>query len=78
MKNIVFQDKKIDSVLKIVGIDKIVLNVNPNNLSSGERKMLSIKRPGTGIAPNDIEKIIGKKVNRNLSANSVLKWDYLK
>ena len=36
------KEKRIDSVLKIVGLDKSVLNVNPSNLSSGERKMLSI------------------------------------
>lgn len=64
--------------IKKIARKSIVLNENISKGTAIERKMLSIKRPGTGIAPNDIEKIIGKKVNRNLSANSVLKWDYLK
>lgn len=64
--------------IKKIARKSIILNENISKGTAIERKMLSIKRPGTGIAPNDIEKIIGKKVNRNLSANSVLKWDYLK
>lgn len=64
--------------IKKIARKSIILNENISKGTTIERKMLSIKRPGTGIAPNDIEKIIGKKVNRNLSANSVLKWDYLK
>ena len=64
--------------IKKIARKSIILNEDISKGTTIERKMLSIKRPGTGIAPNDIEKIIGKKVNRNLSANSVLKWDYLK
>ncbi|MDD5547612.1 MAG: N-acetylneuraminate synthase family protein [Candidatus Pacebacteria bacterium] len=39
---------------------------------------LSFKRPGTGIPPYEICKLAGKKLNRDLSADAVLKWEYFK
>ena len=35
------------------------------------------KRPGTGISPFDIKKVIGKKVKKNLKEDHILKWDDL-
>lgn len=40
-----------------------------------EIDMLSLKRPGTGIPPADLSKLIGKCVNRDLLADTVLTWD---
>lgn len=38
------------------------------------KSMLIVKRPGTGIEPRDIDKIIGKKVKRNIRKDSLIKW----
>jgi N-acetylneuraminate synthase/N,N'-diacetyllegionaminate synthase len=42
------------------------------------RSMLSIKRPGYGIQPKYIDKVIGKIAKRDIDADEVLKWDDLK
>ena len=34
---------------------------------------LTAKRPGTGISPMEIEKLVGKKTNRNLSPDTIIK-----
>lgn len=39
---------------------------------------LICKRPATGISPMQIKKVIGKKVNKNLKADTILNWSYLK
>ncbi|PIT92562.1 MAG: hypothetical protein COU08_01715 [Candidatus Harrisonbacteria bacterium CG10_big_fil_rev_8_21_14_0_10_42_17] len=39
-------------------------------------KRFSIKRPGTGIAPFDIEKIEGRIVKTDLEADTVLRWEH--
>ena len=38
---------------------------------------LAIKRPGYGIAPKDLEKVIGRAASKSLDADSVLGWDDL-
>lgn len=63
--------------IKKVARKSIILNQNLSKGSIIEKNMLSIKRPGTGIAPKYINEIVGKKLNKDLKANSVLKWDYL-
>lgn len=35
---------------------------------------LSIKRPGTGLAPKYLTKIVGKKAKRDLKNNTLIKW----
>ena len=37
-------------------------------------KNLITKRPGTGISPTDWDVVIGKKIMRDLNADSILKW----
>ena len=37
-------------------------------------KHLISKRPGSGISPSNIEKIIGKKINKNLKEDHILKY----
>lgn len=38
---------------------------------------LSMKRPGDGISPMDIDKIIGKKILLDLDSDSKLQWEHL-
>ena len=38
------------------------------------REDLAIKRPGNGIAPADLEKIVGRRAMRDLSADEVITW----
>lgn len=35
---------------------------------------LDFKRPGTGITPNDAETVLGRKLNRNIAYDHVLRW----
>lgn len=59
-------------------IRSIVLN---KDLICGDKiseKDLKFTRPGWGIAPSDLEKIIGLKINQGLSKNTVLEWKYFK
>ena len=39
-----------------------------------ELSKLDIKRPGTGIEPKFLEKIIGKKAKKNLKVDETLSW----
>ena len=39
--------------------------------------MLEIKRPGTGIQPLDIDKVIGMKAARDIKSDETLTWDLL-
>jgi len=39
---------------------------------------LTIKRPGTGIAPADLEKLFGLRLERSVKADEVLTWDHFK
>lgn len=37
--------------------------------------MLTYKRPGKGIPPNQINQLLGKKINQSIAADTVLTWD---
>ena len=39
--------------------------------------MLTYKRPGTGISPSEIDKIIGKKAKINIAEDELIKYEYL-
>ncbi len=41
------------------------------------REMLTTKRPGTGIPSAEIDRVVGKTLNRNVDSNSLLSWDDL-
>ena len=50
------------------------------DLTAGDvlkRENLSVKRPGHGIEPKYLEELIGRSINRNISADSVLTWEVL-
>lgn len=37
--------------------------------------MIEVKRPGFGVSPKDIEKLIGKKAARNIEEDDILLWE---
>ena len=39
--------------------------------------MISIKRPGTGLKPYNLDKIIGKKTKRNISQDEIIQLDMI-
>ena len=41
------------------------------------KKMLEIKRPGSGILPKDINKIIGKITTKTIKYDEPIKWKFL-
>jgi len=42
-----------------------------------DRSMLACRRPATGIAPRDLEAVIGRTARARIAAGSVLNWDQL-
>lgn len=38
---------------------------------------LILLRPGTGIAPSEISKIVGARLSMNLSAGTTLLWEHI-
>jgi N-acetylneuraminate synthase len=40
-----------------------------------KKEMLMIKRPGNGISPADIEKVIGRKTKKDITMDEMLRWD---
>jgi len=38
---------------------------------------LDAKRPGTGIPPNEMQYVVGKKVLRNIGEDELVKWEDL-
>jgi len=59
----------------ITGIRRSVVAVRP--IAQGEvlrREDLACKRPGTGIAPGDLERVVGLRVNRALEEDEPIDW----
>ena len=51
------------------------------SLAKGDRiysQSITTKRPGTGITPDNWHKIIGKKLNKNVNSDHILKWSDIK
>ena len=51
-----------------------------NDLAGGhviKDEDIIIKRPGNGISPMDLDKVIGKKLNKAMQGDSILRWDDL-
>lgn len=70
-----FSDNELE--IKKVARKSIVLNKEISKDTIIQRNMLSVKRPGTGIPPKFIDKVVGKRVIKDLKPNTILKWDYL-
>ena len=50
------------------------------DISAGDiltEKMLTFKRPGTGISPRDLKKIVGRTARTDIKKDSVLSWQML-
>jgi N-acetylneuraminate synthase/N,N'-diacetyllegionaminate synthase len=41
-------------------------------------KKIGAKRPGYGIMPSDIDRVIGKKANKKIKKDTLIKWEHLK
>jgi sialic acid synthase SpsE len=39
------------------------------------REMLGVRRPGTGIPPSDLERLIGRAHCEDIPAGSLLRWE---
>ena len=66
---------KAEIPIKIVARKSLIL---VNEKKKGELLMpedIAIKRPGTGISPKFYDHFIGKKISRNISKKSFLKWE---
>ena len=51
-----------------------------NDIEKGEKitlKNIDCKRPGTGISPTEVSKILNKVVKKKLRADSILKYSDL-
>ena len=49
-------------------------------LRAGERltaAAVTIKRPGTGIAPAELERVLGRRLRHDIAADEVLEWTAL-
>jgi sialic acid synthase SpsE len=42
-----------------------------------KRKMITCKRPGTGIYPKDLDKVIGKKTKIDIKSDTTITWDMI-
>lgn len=52
----------------------LVLKNNLENKSIIKTENIICKRPGTGISPIYLQKVIGKKIKKNLPEDHILKW----
>ncbi|WP_273426613.1 pseudaminic acid synthase [Marinobacter sp.] len=51
-----------------------------NNVKAGDiltEENLRIVRPGYGLAPKNIDVLLGRKVNRDLAAGTAMKWEFI-
>jgi len=51
------------------------IDIEPGTTISPQ--MVAIKRPGTGIPPEDLEKVLGKKAREKIAAESLFSWGQL-
>jgi len=57
------------------GRRSLVAKVNIPSGTVVTREMISMKRPGTGIDPEDLERVIGRPAKTAISAEQVISWD---
>jgi N-acetylneuraminate synthase len=51
------------------------LNIKKDEILT--RDNVTFKRPGTGISPADLDKVLGRKVTKNISEDELIYWDDL-
>ncbi|HPO90725.1 MAG TPA: N-acetylneuraminate synthase family protein [Victivallales bacterium] len=60
------------------GRRSIVAKVDIRKGMTISKEMLIIKRPGTGIEPKFLDRVIGKIAKKTIKADTVLKWEMLR
>lgn len=63
-----------EAEIKKIARKSIVCKVKLKKGEKITREKLTFKRPGDGISPKEIDKLIGKTVLKNLDINHILKW----
>ena len=69
---------KAENEIKLVARKSIVTNTFLKKGCIIKKKHLSFKRPGTGISPMLIKKVLGKKLLSNIKKNKVIKFSNIK
>jgi N,N'-diacetyllegionaminate synthase len=72
-----FEKKPTDSEKKLMNIVRksIVASENIKKGSLIKQEMITFKRPGTGLQPTDINKILGKKTKRTIAKDEIFQSD---
>ena len=55
-----------------------VINLSKSYKTKKAVNNISFKRPATGIRPRYLNKVLGKRVKKNLPKNTILKFSLLK
>lgn len=56
----------------------IVLNRDLNEGDVITKEVITYKRPGTGISPSDLDKVLGRKLNKSLCEDTLISWEDIK
>ena len=64
-----------EALSKLWARKSIVARVDILEGESINREMLCMKRPGSGLAPTDISKVIGSRATRNIKADTLISLD---
>ena len=72
-----FNSKKTKEIIKVAR-KSIVTNKFLKKNHKLKKNDVVFKRPGTGISPLELDKILGKKLNKNLESDRVIKYKFLK
>ena len=79
LKNPVDKDKYSDSIMdmKMVFQKSIVSNIDIPKNSTLDISMISFKKPGTGIEPFLLSKVLGKRAKVNIPKDKIIKFEDL-
>ena len=79
LENILGKERKepVESELsaRLYARRSIVANLDIPKGTILTRKMITFKRPGTGIAPKFIDTVVGRKVKTNIKEDEIITWD---
>ena len=64
--------------IKKVGRKSLVANCNIKSGTKITGQMIAYKRPGSGIAPGDIEKVLGLIIRKDKDKDEVIRWSDFK
>lgn len=72
-KNVIEDEKGVQQFAR----ESVVSIVDISGETILTKDMISVKRPGTGIPAKNFNDIVGKKTNKAIKENSLIKWDDL-